>query len=89
MQLFAEVQIIKDDSENVTRVPRAAFSSMAPVYKRRSGRAKRAPSGLPPVPNWTDGESQAASGEDYYEETEAPEQENDLQNHHNSQETNR
>lgn len=89
MQLFAEVQIIKDDAESVTRVPRAAFSSMAPVYKRRSGRAKRAPSGLLTVPNWTDGESQVASGEDYYEETQAPEQENHLQNHHELQETNR
>ncbi|XP_024367647.1 uncharacterized protein [Physcomitrium patens] len=66
--LFAQVQIVEEDTKKLGDFPgrfNNAFSPMASVFKRRTGRAKPYPTGL--SPGW---ELQAASEDEFYEEPE-------------------
>jgi len=75
MQLFAQVQIIEEDTKTLGDFPRhlnSAFGSMASAFNRRSGRDEHYPSGL--LPRWNDKESQISSVDEFVVEPEDAEQ---------------
>lgn len=75
LQLFAQVQIIEEDTMTLGDFPRhlnSAFGSMASVFNRRNGRDKQYPSGL--SPHVSDGLSQISSVDEFVEEPEDGEQ---------------
>jgi hypothetical protein len=72
-QLFAQVQIMKEDT--LMRIPRDAFGSLACVPKCKSGKANQAVTSSSEAEYWTDDNSEAGSNNDFLEDAESTEDE--------------
>lgn len=75
MQLFAQVQIIEEDTNtqrDFSRHLNSAFGSVASTFNRRNSRDKQSSSAF--LPRWNDGQTPSSNFDEFVEELEDGEQ---------------